>query len=108
MISSIIVISILFSIVGVGVYIAHRVSYETKLVVRLILLLPMFSAVADLNLLLAGDLAGDYVITVLDIVREFSILVLYILIGFLLKGSRLLKNIGTLCEREIQAWNNFY
>ena len=104
MISSIIVISILFSIVGVGVYIAYRVSYETKLVVRLILLLPMFSAVVDLNLLLAGD----YEITVLDIVREFSVLVLYILIGFLLKGSRLLKNIGTLCEREIQAWNNFY
>lgn len=99
MISSIIVLSILFSIVGVGVYIAHRVSYETKLVVRLILLLPMFSAVVDLNLLLAGD----YVITVLDIVREFSVLVLYILIGFLLKGSRLLKSIGTLCEREIQA-----
>ena len=99
MISSIIVLSILFSIVGVGVYIAYRVSYETKLVVRLILLLPMLSAVIDLNLLLAGD----YVITVLDIVREFSVLVLYILIGFLLKGSRLLKNIGTLCEREIQA-----
>ena len=99
MISSIIVISILFSIVGVGVYIAYRVSYETKLVVRLILLLPMLSAVVDLNLLLAGD----YVITVLDIVREFSVLVLYILIGFLLKGSRLIKNIGTLCEREIQA-----
>ena len=99
MISSIIVLSILFSIVGVGVYIAYRVSYETKLVVRLILLLPMFSAVVDLNLLLAGD----YVITVLDTVREFSILVLYILIGFLLKGSRLLKNIGTLCEREIQT-----
>lgn len=99
MISSIIVISILFSIVGVGVYIAYRVSYETKLIVRLILLLPMLSAVVDLNLLLAGD----YVITVLDIVREFSVLVLYILIGFLLKGSRLLKNIGTLCEREIQA-----
>ena len=97
MISSIIVISILFSIVGVGVYIAYRVSYETKLVVRLILLLPMLSAVVDLNLLLAGD----YVITVLDIVREFSVLVLYILIGFLLKGSRLIKNIGTLCEREI-------
>ena len=104
MISSIIVLSILFSIVGVGVYIAYRVSYETKLVVRLILLLPMFSAVVDLNLLLVGD----YVITVLDIIREFSVLVLYILIGFLLKGSRLLKNIGTLCEREIQAWNNFY
>ena len=99
MISSIIVLSILFSIVGVGVYIAYRVSYETNLVVRLILLLPMLSAVVDLNLLLAGD----YVITVLDIVREFSVLVLYILIGFLLKGSRLLKNIGTLCEREIQA-----
>ena len=99
MISSIIVLSILFSIVGVGVYIAYRVSYETKLVVRLILLLPMFSAVVDLDLLLAGD----YVITVLDIVREFSVLVLYILIGFLLKGSRLIKNIGTLCEREIQA-----
>ena len=99
MISSIIVLSILFSIVGVGVYIAYRVSYETKLVVRLILLLPMFSAVVDLNLLLAGN----YVITMLDIVREFSVLVLYILIGFLLKGSRLLKNIGTLCEREIQA-----
>lgn len=99
MISSIIVISILFSIVGVGVYIAYRVSYETKLVVRLILLLPMLSAVVDLNLLLAGE----HVITVLDIVREFSVLVLYTLIGFLLKGSRLLKNIGTLCEREIQA-----
>lgn len=99
MISSIIVLSILLSIVGVGVYIAYRVSSETKLVVRLILLLPMFSAVVDLNLLLAGD----YVITVLDIIREFSVLVLYILIGFLLKGSRLLKNIGTLCEREIQA-----
>lgn len=99
MISSIIVISILFSIVCVGVYIAYRVSYETKLVVRLILLLPMLSAVVDLNLLLAGD----YVITVLDTVREFSVLVLYILIGCLLKGSRLLKNIGTLCEREIQA-----
>lgn len=104
MISSIIVISILFSIVGVGVYIAYRVSYETKLVIRLILLLPMLSAIVELNLLLAGD----YVITVLDTVREFSILVLYILIGFLLKGSRLLKNIGTLCEREIQTWNNFY
>ena len=99
MISSIIVLSILFSIVGVGVYIAYRVSSETKLVVRLILLLPMFSAVVDSNLLLAGD----YVITVLDIIREFSVLVLYILIGFLLKGSRLLKNIGTLCERETQA-----
>ena len=99
MISSIIVLCILFSIVSVGVYIAHRVSCETKLVVRLILLLPMFSAVVDLNLLLVGN----YVITVLDIVREFSVLVLYILIGFLLKGSRLLKNIGNLCEREIQA-----
>ena len=99
MISSIIVLSILFSIVCVGVYIAHRVSRETKLVVRLILLLPMFSAVVDLDRLLTGDC----VFTVLDIVREFSILVLYILIGFLLKGSRILKNIGTICEREIQA-----
>ena len=99
MISSIIILSILFSIVVVGVYIAHRVSCETKLVVRLILLLPMFSAIVDLNLLLVGN----YVITLLDIVREFSVLVLYILIGFLLKGSRLLKNIGTLCEREIKA-----
>ena len=99
MISSIIVLSILFSIVGVGVYIAYRVSSETKLVVRLILLLPMFSAVVDLDRLLTGDC----VFTVRDIVREFSILVLYILIGFLLKGSRILKNIGTLCEREIQA-----
>lgn len=99
MISSIIFISILFSIVGVGVYIAYRVSYKTKLVVRLILLLPMLSAVVDLNLLLTGD----YVITVLDIVRKFSILVLYILIGFLLKGSRLFKNIRFLYEREIQA-----
>ena len=99
MISSIIVLSILFSIVGVGVYIAYRVSSETKLVVRLILLLPMFSAVVDLDRLLTGDC----VFTVLDIVREFSILVLYILIGFLLKGSRILKNIGTICEREIQA-----
>lgn len=99
MISSIIVISILFSIVGVGVYIAYRVSYKTKLVVRLILLLPMLSAVVDLNLLLTGD----YVITVLDIVQKFSILVLYILIGFLLKGSRLFKNIRFLYEREIQA-----
>ena len=85
------------AIPGGGVYIAYRVSYETKLVVRLILLLPMLCAVLDLNLLLAGD----YVITVLDIVREFSVLVLYILIGFLLKGSRLLKNIGILCEREL-------
>lgn len=99
MISSIIVISILFSIVGVGVYIAYRVSYKTKLVIRLILLLPMLSAVVELNLLLTGD----YVITVLDIIRGFSVLVLYTLIGFLLKGSRLLKNIGTLCEREIQV-----
>ena len=99
MISSIIILSILFSIVVVGVYIAHRVSCETKLVVRLILLLPMFSAIVDLNLLLVGN----YVITLLDIAREFSVLVLYILIGFLLKGSILLKNIGTLCEREIKA-----
>jgi hypothetical protein len=99
MTSSIIVLCILFSIVIVGVYIAHRVSSETKLVVRLILLLPMFSAVVELNLLLVGD----YVITLLDIMREFSILVIYILVGFLLRGSRLLKNIGTICEREIKA-----
>lgn len=96
--SEALILGILLITVIVGVYISHRVSKETLLVVRLILLLPMFSAVVNLNIFLAGD----YIITTLGLVREFGVLVFYIFIGFLLRGSRLLKNIGMLCEREIK------
>lgn len=81
----------------VGLYIAYRVSSETKLTVRLILLLPLFSAVINLQLLCVDH----YAITIMSIIRDSSMLVFYILIGLLLRGKRLLKNIDTICEREI-------
>ena len=87
---------ILLLTVFVGMYIAYRLCSRTKLVVRLILLLPMLSAVLNLNMLLAND----YTSTTLGVVRELSILVLYILVALLLRGNRLLKTIDTICERK--------
>ena len=80
----------------VGIYIAYRLCSSTKLVVRLILLLPMLSAVFNLNMLLAND----YTSTTFGIVRELSTLILYILVALLLRGNRLLKNIDSICERK--------
>ena len=88
---------VLLATVVTGVYIAYRLCNDTKLVVRLILLLPMCSAVFSLNLMLAND----YIPSVFSLLRESSILVLYVLIAILLKGKRLLKNIDSICEREI-------
>lgn len=87
---------ILLLTVFVGMYIAYRLCSRTKLVVRLILLLPMLSAVLNLNMLLAND----YTSATLGVVRELSTLVLYILVALLLRGNRLLKNIDTICERK--------
>lgn len=87
---------ILLLTVFVGMYIAYRLCSRTKLVVRLILLLPMFSAVLNLNMLLAND----YPSATLGVVRELSTLVLYILVALLLRGNRLLKTIDTICERK--------
>ena len=88
---------ILLTTVLVGLYISYRLCGQTKLVIRLILLLPMFSAVFNLNMLLAND----YSATTLGIVRELSNLVLYVLVAFLLRGKRLIKNIDSICEREL-------
>lgn len=87
---------ILLLTVFVGMYIAYRLCSRTKLVVRLILLLPMLSAVLNLNMLLAND----YTSATLGVVRELSTLVLYILVALLLRGNRLLKTIDTICERK--------
>ena len=88
---------ILLTTVLIGLYISYRLCGGTKLVIRLILLLPMFSAVFNLNMLLAND----YSATTLGIVRELSNLVLYVLVAFLLRGKRLIKNIDSICEREL-------
>lgn len=87
---------ILLLTVFVGMYIAYRLCSRTKLVVRLILLLPMLSAVFNLNMLLAND----YTSTTLVVVRELSTLILYILVALLLRGNRLLTTIDTICERK--------
>ena len=87
---------ILFSTVVVGLYIAYRLCNNTKLIVRLILLLPMLSAMFNLNMLLAND----YTATTLGVVRELSTFVLYMLVALLLRGNRLLKNIDSICERK--------
>lgn len=87
---------ILLLTVFVGMYIAYRLCSRTKLIVRLILLLPMLSAVLNLNMLLAND----YTSATLGVVRELSTLVLYTLVALLLRGNRLLKTIDTICERK--------
>ena len=97
MMSLVVSFTILLCTVLVGVYIAYRLCSHTKLVVRLILLQPMFSAVFNLNMLLAND----YTSTTLWVVRELSTLVLYILVALLLRGRRLLKNIDSICERDL-------
>lgn len=88
---------VLLATVLTGVYIAYRLCNDTKFIVRLILLLPMCSAVFSLNLMLAND----YIPSIFSLIREFSIFILYVLIAILLKGKRLLKNIDSICEREI-------
>lgn len=87
---------ILLLTVFVGIYIAYKLCSRTKLIVRLILLLPMLSAVFNLNLLLAND----YTTATLGVVRELSTLVLYILVALLLRGDRLLKSVDIICERK--------
>jgi len=79
-----------------GILVTGLISMFNKLVVRLILLLPMLSAVFNLNMLLANG----YTSTTLVVVRELSTLILYILVALLLRGNRLLTNIDTICERK--------
>lgn len=84
--------------IPIGFYIAHRVCPTTKLYLKIIILLPTFTAILSLSQMITAE----YNPHLMDLFREISSLIVYILLAFLLSGKRILKNIDSdgICERE--------
>lgn len=84
--------------IPIAIYVAHRVCPETNFFLRLIMLFPAFTAIATINQIIINE----YNAQVMDLLREISSLLTYILLAFLLTGKRILKNIDSEkpCERE--------
>ena len=84
--------------IPIGLYIAHRICPKTNFYIKIIMLLPAFTAVATLNQIIINE----YNAHLMDLFREISSLIMYILLAFLLTGKRVLKNIDCedSCERE--------
>lgn len=84
--------------IPIGVYIAHRVCPDTNFLLRIVMLLPAFTAILTINQIIINE----YNAQLMDLLREISSLLTYILLAFLLTGKRILKNIDSEkpCERE--------
>lgn len=89
---------LLFLYIPIGIYIAHRICPKTNIILRLIILLPAISAI----LTIIAIISNQYNSQLLDIIREVSSILVYSLLGLLLSGKRILKNIDSEkpCERE--------
>jgi len=82
---------LLFLYIPIGIYIAHRICPKTNIFLRLIILLPAISSI----LTIIAIIANQYNTQLLDIFREVSSILVYALLGFLLSGKRILKNIDS-------------
>lgn len=84
--------------VPIGAYVAHRICPDTNFFLRVIMLLPVFTVIATINQIIMNE----YNAQLMDLLREISSLITYILLAFLLTGKRILKNIDSEkpCERE--------
>lgn len=84
--------------IPIGIYIAHRICPKTNIILRLIILLPAISAI----LTIIAIIANQYNSQLLDIFREISSILVYMLLGLLLSGKRILKNIDSeiSCRRD--------
>ena len=87
--------------IPIGLYIAHRICPKTNFYIKIIMLLPAITAIVTLNQIIINE----YNAHLMDLFREISSLIMYILLAFLLTGKRILKNIDCEdgCERE-QEW----
>ena len=84
--------------IPIGLYIAHRICPKTNFYIKIIMLLPAITAIVTLNQIIINE----YNAHLMDLFREISSLIMYILLAFLLTGKRVLKNIDCedSCERE--------
>lgn len=82
---------LLFLYIPIGLYIAHRVCPKTNIFLRLIILLPALTSI----LTLVAIIGNQYNIELLDLFREISSILVYGLLGLLLSGKRILKNIDS-------------
>lgn len=84
--------------IPIGIYISHKICPKTNFYIRIIMLLPAMTAIATLNQIIINE----YNAQLLDLFREASSLITYILLAFLLTGKRILKNIDSEkpCKRE--------
>ena len=82
---------LLFLYIPIGIYIAHRICPKTNIFLRLIILLPAISSI----LTIIAIIANQYNTQLLDIFREVSSILVYALLGLLLSGKRILKNIDS-------------
>lgn len=93
-------ISVLFILIGM--YVANKVCGGVIIWVRLIIVLPLVSACFSLITIIGGD----YEAYTNDILREVSLLLVYILIAVMLSGKIVLRRSTRdekLCERKIDA-----
>ena len=84
--------------IPIGIYISHKICPQTNFYVRIIMLLPVFTAIATISQIIMNE----YNAPLMDLLREISSLITYVLQAFLLTGKRILKNIDSEkpCERE--------
>lgn len=84
--------------IPIGIYISHKICPQTNFYVRIIMLLPVFTVIATISQIIMNE----YNAQLMDLLREISSLITYVLQAFLLTGKRILKNIDSEkpCERE--------
>lgn len=84
--------------IPIGIYISHKICPQTNFYVRIIMLLPVFTVIATISQIIMNE----YNAQLMDLLREISSLITYVLLAFLLTGKRILKNIDSEkpCERE--------
>ena len=89
---------LLFLYIPIGLYIAHRICPKTHISLRVIILLPAISSI----LTIITIISNQYNTQLLDIFREVSSILVYGLLGLLLSGKRILKNIDSekTCKRN--------
>lgn len=77
--------------IPLGIYIAHRICPGTSIFLRIIILLPSILAIFTLTSFLGNKCDTQ----ILDLFREISSLLIYMLLALLLTGRRILKNIDS-------------
>ena len=87
--------------IPLGIYVSHRICPETKFIFRLIMILPVITAVISLNEIIINQGSTQ----LLQLFREISSLITYTLLAFLLTGKRILRNIDyhKKCDRTKNA-----